>query len=163
MRKPVALLLACLLLLGMVCACVSGAKKGAEPPGLSVVTTIFPVYDWVRNVVGDRADVTVSMLLDSGVELPDAIIVESDMIAMGVLKSLVRRGIDVPEKIRLSGYDNTDISAMSNPSLTSVHIPLEEICLAALNMLWAMMQGEAVSPVTFHTDLEIRTSTMPPK
>lgn len=69
MRKPVALLLACLLLLGMVCACVSGAKKGAEPPGLSVVTTIFPVYDWVRNVVGDRADVTVSMLLDSGVDL----------------------------------------------------------------------------------------------
>lgn len=102
-------------------------------------------------------------LLDSGVDLPDAIIVESDMIALGVLKSLVRRGIDVPENILLSGYDNTDISAMSNPSLTSVHIPLEEICLAALNMLWAMIQGEVVSPVTFHTDLEIRTSTMPPK
>lgn len=102
-------------------------------------------------------------LLDSGTELPDAIIVESDMIALGVLKCLARRGVDVPGRIRLSGYDNTDISAMSNPSLTSVHIPLEEICLAALNMLWAMMQGETVSPVIFHTDLEIRTSTMPPK
>lgn len=102
-------------------------------------------------------------LLDSGVKLPDAIIVESDMIALGVLKCLARRDIDVPGTVRLSGYDNTDISAMSNPSLTSVHIPLEDICLSALNMLWAMMQGEAVSPVTFHTDLEIRTSTMPPK
>lgn len=102
-------------------------------------------------------------LLDSGVELPDAIIVESDMIALGVLKSLVRRGVQVPERIRLSGYDNTDISVMSNPSLTSVHIPLEEVCLAALNMLWAVMQGQTVEPVIFQTDLEIRTSTMPPK
>lgn len=102
-------------------------------------------------------------LLDSGVNLPDAIIVESDMIALGVLKCLSRRGIRVPQDIRLSGYDNTDISQMSNPSLTSVHIPLEDICLSALNMLCALMRGDNVSPVTFHTDLEIRTSTMPPK
>lgn len=102
-------------------------------------------------------------LLDSGAELPDAIIVESDMIALGVLKCLARRGVEVPGTVRISGYDNTDISAMSNPSLTSVHIPLEEICRAALNMLWAMIQGETVTPVEFHTELEIRTSTMPPK
>lgn len=102
-------------------------------------------------------------LLDSGTALPDAIIVESDMIALGVLKCLSRRGIRVPNDVRLSGYDNTDISQMSNPSLTSVHIPLEDICLSALNMLRALMRGEAVSPVTYHTDLEIRTSTMPPR
>ena len=102
-------------------------------------------------------------LLGSGAALPDAIIVESDMIALGVLKCLSRRGIRVPNDVRLSGYDNTDISQMSNPSLTSVHIPLEDICLSALNMLCALMRGEAVSPVTYHTDLEIRTSTMPPR
>ena len=100
-------------------------------------------------------------LLSSGVELPDAIIVESDMIALGVLKALVQGGVDVPRKIRLSGYDNTDISQMSNPSLTSVHIPLEEICTRAVNMLRQLMDGETVTPVHFHTDLEIRTSTLP--
>lgn len=102
-------------------------------------------------------------LLDSGTALPDAIIVESDMIALGVLKCLSRRGIRVPNDVRLSGYDNTDISQMSNPSLTSVHIPLEDICLSALNMLCALMRGDEVLPVTYHTDLEIRTSTMPPR
>lgn len=102
-------------------------------------------------------------LLESGIALPDAIIVESDMIALGVLKCLSRQGIRVPQDIRLSGYDNTDISQMSNPSLTSVHIPLEEICRAALNMLCALIRDEPVSPAIFHTDLEIRTSTMPPK
>ena len=102
-------------------------------------------------------------LLDSGVPLPDAIVVESDMIALGVLKCLVGRGVRVPEDIRLTGYDNTDISVMSNPSLTSVDIPMEDICLAALNMLRAMMQGEAVEPVIFRTGLKIRASTMPPE
>lgn len=101
-------------------------------------------------------------LLDSGVLLPDAIVVESDMIALGVLKCLVGRGVRVPEDIRLTGYDNTDISVMSNPSLTSVDIPMEDICLAALNMLCALMRGETAEPVIFRTGLKIRASTMPP-
>ena len=37
---------------------------------LRIVTTIFPEYDWVREILGDRADnVEVSMLLDNGVDL----------------------------------------------------------------------------------------------
>ena len=100
-------------------------------------------------------------LLASGASLPDAIIVESDMIALGVLKGLIEGGIRVPQDIRLSGYDNTDISQMSNPSLTTVHIPLEEICTCALNMLCHLMDGQNVDMINFHTDLEIRTSTLP--
>ena len=102
-------------------------------------------------------------LLESGVPLPDAIIVESDMIALGVLKGLTEGGIRVPQDVRLSGYDNTDISQMSNPSLTSVHIPMEEICTCALNMLRTLMEGQEVTPVSFQTGLEIRASTMPPR
>lgn len=41
----------------------------AEEKKLSVVTTIFPVYDWVREVVGDRNGVEITMLLDDGVDL----------------------------------------------------------------------------------------------
>ena len=101
-------------------------------------------------------------LVRSGVHLPDAIIVESDMSALGVLKGLTERGIQIPRDVRISGYDNTDISQMSTPSLTSVHIPLEEICTCALNMLCDIMNGKEVAPVYFETDLQIRASTMPP-
>ncbi len=42
----------------------------AEPKTLSVVTTIFPEYDWVTHVLGDSADsAEVTMLLDKGVDL----------------------------------------------------------------------------------------------
>ncbi len=37
---------------------------------LSIVTTIFPEYDWVKTIVGDNAEnVDITMLLDNGVDL----------------------------------------------------------------------------------------------
>ena len=36
----------------------------------SIVTTIFPIYDWVRNLLGERTEACdMTMLLDSGVDL----------------------------------------------------------------------------------------------
>ncbi len=41
-----------------------------ESNQLSIVTTIFPEYDWVREILGDQADSTdLTMLLDNGVDL----------------------------------------------------------------------------------------------
>ncbi len=61
--------------------CLAGCGKaaprgsgGSVPPqgsdGLVIVTTIFPVYDWVRSILGKTADSTeLIMLLDDGVDL----------------------------------------------------------------------------------------------
>lgn len=44
--------------------------NGEDDGKLQIVTTIFPVYDWVVNVLGENpADAEVTMLLDSGVDL----------------------------------------------------------------------------------------------
>ena len=46
----------------------SGASV-AEAKKISVVTTIFPIYDWVRAIAGDAGNVEITLLLDSGVDL----------------------------------------------------------------------------------------------
>lgn len=44
------------------------SARGADK--ISIVTTIFPVYDWVENLLGDNpAGAEVTMLLDNGVDL----------------------------------------------------------------------------------------------
>ena len=44
--------------------------NGKDDGKLKVVVTIFPEYDWVMNVLGDRAsEVSVTLLLDSGADL----------------------------------------------------------------------------------------------
>ena len=68
MKKVFVLLLAALL--AVVCFSACGGAKTADNGRLSIVTTIFPEYDWLMNVLGENpADAEVTMLLDTGVDL----------------------------------------------------------------------------------------------
>ena len=69
----------CLLLAaGILGGCGKAASSSAPAPSalqsgnkpLKIVTTIFPEYDWVREILGDKADhAEVTMLLGNGVDL----------------------------------------------------------------------------------------------
>ncbi len=69
MKKITALLLALTMLAAALAGC--GTQKDAETTDkFQVVTTIFPEYDWVNEVLGDKAArAEVTMLLDNGVDL----------------------------------------------------------------------------------------------
>ena len=71
MKKAISILLAVVLMTGCLSACGSGSRQPAADTGkLQIVTTIFPEYDWVMNVLGDNpAKAEVTMLLDTGVDL----------------------------------------------------------------------------------------------
>ena len=67
--KKITALLALLMLVGVLAGC--GKQNDTnQTDKLSIVTTIFPEYDWVREILGDKADnAEVTMLLDNGVDL----------------------------------------------------------------------------------------------
>lgn len=69
MKKITALLLALFVLVGALAGC--GKQNDTNKTDkLSIVTTIFPEYDWVREILGDKADnAEITMLLDNGVDL----------------------------------------------------------------------------------------------
>ncbi|MBO4927200.1 MAG: zinc ABC transporter substrate-binding protein [Clostridiales bacterium] len=68
MKKRVFCFLAAFCLAASVSAC-KHSVKGTEKK-LSIVTTIFPEYDWVMSILGEEKDVAdVTMLLDNGVDL----------------------------------------------------------------------------------------------
>ena len=69
MKKITALLLALFMLVGVLAGC--GKQNDTnQTDKLSIVTTIFPEYDWVREILGDKADnAEITMLLDNGVDL----------------------------------------------------------------------------------------------
>ena len=73
MKKIFTIFLALTMVVGLLAGC---GKKNAAETGesdsnkLSVVTTIFPEYDWVKEILGDKAESTdLTMLLDNGVDL----------------------------------------------------------------------------------------------
>ena len=70
MKKFITIIATAALAVGIFSAC--GTQKNAateqEKARLKIVTTIFPEYDWVNEILGDnKADVT--LLLDNGVDL----------------------------------------------------------------------------------------------
>ena len=73
MKKIITLVLALAMAVSLFTGC--GKKNNAETGEsdsnkLSVVTTIFPEYDWVREILGGKAESTdLTMLLDNGVDL----------------------------------------------------------------------------------------------
>ena len=66
MKKLIALVLSALVLTSLLVGCGSTESKKAD---VKVVTTIFPLYDWVREVAQDDADIHLDLLLDNGVDL----------------------------------------------------------------------------------------------
>ena len=68
MKRTLSMLLASLLTAGLLSGCgTAGTQSTADAADkLSIVTTIFPQYDFTRQIVGDHAEVT--MLLKPGAE-----------------------------------------------------------------------------------------------
>ena len=67
MKKIISTLVALTMLTGSLCAC---GKADASNGKKKIVVTIFPEYDWVMNILGDKADqFDVTLLLDSGTDL----------------------------------------------------------------------------------------------
>lgn len=73
MKKFIGIGLGILMVMMMVLGCAkkenSSANGSTEGKKLSIVTTIFPAYDWVKQVVGDNKNVDITFLIDKGVDL----------------------------------------------------------------------------------------------
>ena len=69
MKKILALLLALWIPAAVLSGCAPQDDSAASNK-LNIVTTIFPAYDWVGEILGDETDrAEITMLLDSGVDL----------------------------------------------------------------------------------------------
>ena len=68
MKKILCVILAAIMSISMLAGC-SNNKNMANTADekLNIVVTIFPEYDWVKNIVGDKANIT--LLMDNGADL----------------------------------------------------------------------------------------------
>ncbi len=67
MKKALALVLCFIMIIPLFTGCKPSKNNTAGK--LSVVTTIFPIYDWVREITGGCSDIDLSLLIDNGVDI----------------------------------------------------------------------------------------------
>jgi LacI family transcriptional regulator len=80
---------------------------------------------------------------------PTAVFCVNDMLALGLIGALQRRGIRVPHDIAVMGYDDIELAHITAPSLTTIRQPKLELGRAAIKLLLA----EAANPQHHHQQI----------
>ncbi len=80
--------------------------------------------------------------IGSGAPLPTAFFADNDMIALGVMKALQQCGYRIPEDVSIIGFDDISYSEISNPPLTTIRVPKQEMGQLAVRRVVEMMRDD---------------------
>lgn len=108
-----------------------------EEAGISVTEHMVFEGDYWR----EKGKEAVDWFMEGRETYPEAIICSNDYMALSVCEELEKRGVCVPEKVCVSGYDNITDAEFHQPSLTTVRIPFEKIGMRAVEMIDNVCNG----------------------
>jgi DNA-binding LacI/PurR family transcriptional regulator len=94
---------------------------------------------------------------------PTAVLTSNDMTAIGAMGAIFERGLKVPQDISLIGFDDIDLSAFTQPGLTTVRLSRKEIAKVAFRALYSAKDNAAArgAEFTIQPTLVERKSTGP--
>ncbi len=72
--------------------------------------------------------------------LPDVFVCISDSVAYGIISHLASKGIKVPQDVSVTGFDGVKIDSLSDFSLTTVSVPINEMARKCFTL--ALSDGE---------------------
>ena len=99
----------------------------------------------------------------SPADRPDAVFCANDLLALGMLQAVTRRGLRVPADLAIVGYDDIDYAAAAAVPLTSVRQPRAELGRVAADLLFEEIDrpgGHRHRQVVFQPELMIRQSSV---
>lgn len=113
-----------------------GYRKALRDNGLSIDESMI-LQEGYTYKAGIRA---AKKLLELS-SLPDAVFAVADSVAIGAVNELAQHGVHVPEDLSIIGFDNTAISEIFLPPLTTVEQPQYEIGRKAMEILIHKING----------------------
>ena len=90
-----------------------------------------------------------------------AVVAADDLLALGVLRAARERGIDVPGRLSIAGFNDIAYADMITPSLTSVDLRARELGRSTATLLGELIDGADPSWAQLEPRLAVRESTGP--
>ncbi len=121
-------------------------------PDLRFVQTAEPTLE--------AAEQTISQLLTLP-ERPTAFFCMNDTLAAGAAKAILRAGLRIPEDVAIVGFDDSYISRVMEPELTTVRVDVDRMGQLAAQKLFDLIEGKepAQMQVELPAELIVRRST----
>ena len=66
---------------------------------------------------------------------PTALLCSNDLTAIGAMGAIYEAGLRIPEDISIVGFDDIELSAYTQPALTTMHVPRSELAATAFRAL----------------------------
>ncbi|MGQ9840383.1 MAG: substrate-binding domain-containing protein [Anaerolineae bacterium] len=109
--------------------------------------------------VYDGGYAAIRQLLADGVSF-SAVLASNDESAMGAMQALREAGVRIPQDVAIIGFDDRPESAVQQPPLSSVHVPLFELSYRGVEMLLRQIEGHPApsEPLLIPTRLIPRAS-----
>ena len=100
-------------------------------------------------------------LLAEAKNKPTALFAANDNMAIGAIKGIVEKGLQVPEDISVVGFDDIEMAEYYHPSLTTIHQDQYAIGMQAAELLFELMQNGKVktNKIIMKQTLKVRQST----
>lgn len=118
-----------------------GVRRAVKAAGLDPDHAIIEITTPTLNA--REGEACVDRLLSPKVK-PTAVFCTNDLLALGLMRGLARRGISIPEDIALVGYDDIEFASVLSTPLTSVRQPKHLLGRTAA----ALLLEEISSPTT---------------
>lgn len=124
--------------------------------GLSTSKSV--VHQLAPSIEGACSDM--AEILKRGEELARCYFADNDLIAIGAMRALKEHGCRVPEDVAIIGFDNISTGQLVEPSLSTVHVPKQELGRAAAARLIEIMEkrNTAMLKTQISTTLVLRGS-----
>jgi DNA-binding LacI/PurR family transcriptional regulator len=133
---------------------LEGYKKAMASGGFEVCNG--------RILQGDYTSATAreltSAALKKGVTF-DGIFAANDLSAISAMEVLKDQGINIPNQVKLVGFDDLPIASSSSPSITTIRQPIRELGAEVALSLLAILNGEEVADKLLDVELIVREST----
>lgn len=129
MKKIIIAVLCMLLTAGALAGC--GEKNKSEKNAdLSIVATIFPGYDWVREIMGDEAEnADITILMDNGTDLHSYQPTADDIIKISKCDLFIYAGGESDEWVKdaLKQAENKDMKVINMMEMLGDSVKTEEV------------------------------------
>lgn len=96
----------------------------------------------------DGGHEAMARLLEKAVR-PTAVLTSNDMTAIGAMGAISERGLKIPQDISLIGFDDIELSAFTQPGLTTVRLSRQEIAKVAFRALYGTKDNASAKGAEF--------------
>ena len=96
---------------------------------------------------------------------PTAIFACNDLMALGTLQAAREQRIRVPGELSIMGFDNLDLTELTDPPLSTVYQSGYQMGITSANLIMKRLEGKAgeATRVILPVELKVRNSVAPPR